>query len=73
MYFSLKLLSIETFDRDLIRRFIATQSFLRYSLVPIMLISVIGVTSSVVLIVFPIMWYLVFTPLVGEKLFRPRM
>lgn len=73
LYFSMKLLSIKTFERDLIRRFIATQSFLSYSLVPIMLISVIGVTSSVALIVFPIMWYIVFTPLVGEKLFRPRM
>ena len=48
-------------------------SFLRYSLVPIMLISFIGIVYSVVLIIFPIVWYLIFAPLLGEKLFRPRM
>ncbi|MCD6468477.1 MAG: UbiA family prenyltransferase [Thermoplasmata archaeon] len=73
LFFSIKLLSLKTFDRNIIRRFIATQSFLRYSLVPIMLISMIGVMYSTALILFPMIWYLVFTPLVGEKLFRPRM
>ncbi|HEC81460.1 MAG TPA: hypothetical protein ENI42_03425, partial [Thermoplasmatales archaeon] len=73
LFFSLKLISLETFDRDRIRRFIATQSFLRYSLVPIMLIPIVGVFYSFILILFPIVWYLLFTPLVGEKLFKPRM
>jgi len=73
LYFSVKLLSIKTFDRNLIRKYIAIQSFLRYSLVPIMLISTIGVLYSVVLIVFPIGWYILFTPLLGEKLFKPKM
>jgi 4-hydroxybenzoate polyprenyltransferase len=73
LYFSIKLLSIKTFDRSTIRRYIGIQSFLRYSLVPIMLISVIGLLYSVVLIVFPIVWYVIFTLLLGEELFRPRM
>jgi len=73
MYFSIKLLSITKFDRNVIRKYISIQSFLRYSLVPIMLISTIGLMYSVILIVFPIMWYIVFAPLLGEKLFRPRM
>ena len=73
MYFSIKLLSITKFDRNVIRKYIGIQSFLRYSLVPIMLISTIGLMYSVILIVFPIMWYIVFAPLLGEKLFRPRM
>lgn len=73
LYFSVKLLSIKTFDRNVIRKYIAMQSFLRYSLVPIMLISTIGVLYSVVLIVFPIGWYMLFTPLLGEKLFKPKM
>jgi 4-hydroxybenzoate polyprenyltransferase len=71
--FSYRLLSIEIFDRSKIRRFIALQSFLRYSLVPLMLLSTIGILPSVILILFPIIWYIVFTPLLGEKLFRPRM
>ena len=73
LFLSVKLLSIKTFDRNKIRKYIGLQSFLRYSLVPIMLISIIGVTNSVILIIFPIAWYIVFTPLLGEKLFRPRM
>ena len=73
LYLSAKLISIKTFDRSEIRKFIGIQSFLRYSLVPIMLISIIGVTNSVILIIFPIVWYIAFTPLLGEKLFRPRM
>jgi len=73
IYFSVKLLSIKTFDRNTIRKYIAIQSFLRYSLVPIMLISVIGAMYSIILIVFPIAWYIGFAPLLGEKLFKPRM
>ena len=73
IYFSVKLLSIKTFDRDTIRKYIGLQSFLRYSLVPIMLVSVIGISNSVILIIFPIVWYIIFTPLLGEKLFKPRM
>jgi len=73
IYFSVKLLSIKTFDRNTIRKYISIQSFLRYSLVPLMLISVIGTKYSIILIVFPIAWYIGFAPLLGEKLFKPRM
>lgn len=73
LYFSVKLLSIKIFDRNKIRKYIGIQSFLRYSLVPIMLISIIGVTYSAFLIIVPIVWYIIFTPLIGEKLFKPRM
>ncbi len=74
LFFSIKLLSIKIFNRNKIRKYIAIQSFLRYSLVPIMLISIIpSILYSAILIVFPIIWYIVFTPLIGEKLLRPRM
>jgi 4-hydroxybenzoate polyprenyltransferase len=73
LYFSIKLITIKKFDRNKIRKFIGIQSFLRYSLVPIMLISIIGFTNSIILIIFPIIWYIMFTPLLGEKLFKPRM
>jgi len=74
LFFSFKLLSIRVFNRNKIRKYIAIQSFLRYSLVPIMLISIVpSILYSVLLIIFPIAWYIVFTPLIGERLFRPRM
>ena len=73
LFFSMKLISLKKFNRDAIRKYIGIQSFLRYSLVPIMLIPIIGILPSAILIFFPIIWYIVFTPLLGEKLFRPRM
>jgi 4-hydroxybenzoate polyprenyltransferase len=73
LYFSIKLLSIKIFDRNIIRKYISIQSFLRYSLVPIMLISTIGMLYSLILIIFPIIWYILFTPLLGERLLRPKM
>lgn len=73
LFFSFRLVLMNTFDRDRIRRYIGIQSFLRYSLVPIMLVPVIGVLAMAILVVFPIAWYIVFTPLVKEKLFKPRM
>ena len=48
LFFSIKLLSIKKFDRNKIKKYIAIQSFLRYSLVPIMLISIIGIIYSII-------------------------
>jgi len=73
LFISTRLLNMKTFDRNKIRKIIGVQSFLRYSLVPIMLISFIGVWYSLILIIFPILWYIIFTPFLGEKLFKPRM
>lgn len=68
-----KFLSLKVFDRGKIRKIIGVQSFLRYSLVPIMLISIIGTITSFILIILPMVWYVLFTPLLGEELFKPRM
>lgn len=73
LYLSVKLLILKMFDRAVIRKLIASQAFLRYSLVPVMLIPFIGLPYSIVLIVFPFAWYVIFTPIIGEQLFRPRM
>lgn len=70
---SFRFLTMKVFDRSKIRKLIGVQSFLRYSLVPIMLIPIIGTLPSVILIFFPILWYILFTPLLGEELFKPRM
>ncbi len=73
LFFSLKLLFLQQFNRPLIRKYISIQSFLRYSLVPIMLLPMIGVIPAIILIFLPIIWYIVFTPLTGVKIFQPRM
>ncbi|MBS3748501.1 MAG: UbiA family prenyltransferase [Candidatus Thermoplasmatota archaeon] len=73
LFFSLKLLTLKQFDRGKIRKYISIQSFLRYSLVPLMLLSLIDVIPALILIFLPIIWYLVFTPLTGVKLLQPRM
>ncbi len=73
LFFSMKLLSLKQFDRSKIRKYISIQSFLRYSLVPLMLLPIIDVIPTLILIFLPILWYLVFTPLTGVKLLQPRM
>lgn len=72
-YNELRLLFLKVFDRSKIRKYIALSNFLRYSIVPIMLISVIGVLGGIVLATLPILWYIVFSPLLGTKLFQPEM
>lgn len=69
----IRFLSMKTFDRSQIRKTIGIQSFLRYSLVPVMLISTIQLLPVVLLILIPIVWYIVFTILLGERMFKPRM
>ena len=73
LYINFKLLNVKKFDRNIIKKYITTQSFIRYSLVPIMLISTIGILYSIILIIIPIGWYIIFVPLSGEKMFKPRM
>jgi len=73
LFLDARFLSMKTFDRSQIRRMIGIQSFLRYSLVPVMLISTITIIPAVLLILIPIIWYIAFTPLLGERMFKPRM
>jgi hypothetical protein len=73
LYLSIKLLTIKTFNRGKIQKLIGTQTFLRYSIIPIMLIPFVDLWIALILIVFPLAWYIALTPLIGERLFRPRM
>jgi 4-hydroxybenzoate polyprenyltransferase len=73
LFLDTKLLRIKTFDRSQIRKLIGIQSFLRYSLVPVMLFKIVGILPSFLLILIPIVWYILCTPLLDEKLFKPRM
>lgn len=68
----LKLLLMKTFDRVMLRKLIAAAAFTRYAVVPVMLASLIG-TSTIILLFLPILWYIVFTPLTGVRAFQPEM
>jgi len=71
---NVKLINLKIFKRGKIRKLIGVQSFLRYSLVPLMLMSIIEIWwYSLLLIFIPLIWYIAFTPLIGERLFKPRM
>lgn len=72
-FIEIRLLTTKVFDRSKIRKLIAGATFLRYSLVPVMLISKIGLIGGIILIFLPIAWYIAFTPLLGIKLFQPEM
>jgi len=72
IYLEIKLLEMKKFDRNEIRKLISSAAFLRYSIVPFMLVSKIG-AISIFLAVFPILWYIAFAPLAGIKLFQPEM
>ena len=72
LYLEAKLLMINFFDRKKIRKLISSTAFLRYSIVPIMLISKIGLFAFI-LVAFPILWYIAFIPLTGTKAFQPEM
>ncbi len=72
LYLEIKLLSMKRFDRKEIRKNISLAAFMRYSIVPIMLVSMVG-SIAIFLAVFPIIWYVIFAPLTGVKLFQPEM
>ncbi|MCX6664687.1 MAG: UbiA family prenyltransferase [Euryarchaeota archaeon] len=71
LFISAKLLMLHTFERNKIRKLITAETFLRYSLVPLMLIPLIDILPAILLLILPFIWYILFAPLIGEKLFRP--
>lgn len=74
LYLTIKLINIKNLEkRDEIVKLAGLQGVLRYAFVPIMLIPAIGLVYSIILIVFPIIWYIIFTPISGEKLFSHLM
>ena len=70
---TVKMLTIKTFkptDPKLLQLF-SIQGILRYSFVPVMLIPVIGLLNGLILIIFPIIWFIVSIPLSGKKMSQP--
>ena len=64
------MLNIKYFDRKRLRKTITLQLFARYSLVPLMLITFIGIWFSIFLIIFPFAWYIFFSFIIGQSPFE---
>ena len=73
LFIELRLLYRRVFHRTDIRKLIAGATFLRYIVVPIMLLGPIGIIRSSILVFLPIVWYVVFTPILRIRLFQPEM
>jgi 4-hydroxybenzoate polyprenyltransferase len=73
LYLNVLFLSLKQFDRTKLRRIIVVHLFIRYSIVPIMLVSILGIFSMVLLIFFPLVWYLFISKLMHEKILEPEM
>jgi len=71
-YSTIKMLNMKKFDRNQIRKMISTQEFLRYTIVPIMLIGFIGINIGLFLIIFPFLWFIVFNKLIYGSALKPK-
>ena len=73
LYASVAMLNIKIFDRNKLRKLLVMQLFMWYSIVPIMLVSVVGLLYAFILIIFPFAWYIFFSISIGEKLLEPQI
>lgn len=73
LFVEIRLLRLRRFDRSRIRKLIAAASFLRYAVVPVMLMGEIGGLAGMGLAVLPVAWYVAFAPLTGVRPFQPEM
>lgn len=68
---TVKMLNLKIFDRSELRKLISIQAFLRYSVVPVMLLREIGYPIGLFLIIFPFTWFAVFNRILYGKTVQP--
>jgi len=68
---TIKMLQLKEFNRQNLRKLISIQAFLRYSVVPVMLLKEIGYPMGLFLIIFPFTWFAVFNRLLYGKAVQP--
>lgn len=73
LYASILMLNIKIFDRNKLRKILVIQLFMWYFILPIMLISVIGLLYAFILIIFPFAWYVIFSIIIGKKPMEPQI
>lgn len=71
-FLTIKMLRIKTFNRDQIRKIISIQEFLRFMIVPIMLIRFIGIYIGLFLITFPFVWFVIFNRIIYGSALKPK-
>jgi len=67
-----KMLRLKTFHRNELRKLISIQAFLRYSIVPVMLLMVTGYALAGFLIFFPFLWYAIFNKILYGSSTQPK-
>lgn len=70
LFFTIKLLNLKSLKGDKAAKFAGLQGIIRYAFIPFLLLPVIDISYALILIIFPIIWYIVFTPISGMKLFK---
>jgi len=73
LYVSVAMVNIKIFDRNKLRKILVIQLFMWYSILPIMLVSVVGFLYAFILIIFPLAWYIIFSIIIGEKPMEPQV
>jgi 4-hydroxybenzoate polyprenyltransferase len=69
---TMKMLSLQQFIRDDIRKLISIQAFLRYAIVPVMLLMVTGYPIGLFLIFFPFLWFGIFNKILYGSSSKPQ-
>lgn len=73
LFLIIRMLSMKRFNRRKLRRLIVKNLFVRYTIIPVMLISIIGFYYMIIMIIFPLVWYLFFSLIMKETIFEPEM
>ena len=69
---TIKMLNIKKFERDKMRKLISVQTFLRYTVVPVMLFNFLEFKIALFLIFFPFIWYAIFNRIIYGSLLQPK-
>jgi len=73
IFFStIKMLRLKVFDRNQLRKLISVQEFLRFTVVPIMLIGFIGIYMGLFLMIFPFIWFIIFNRIIYGSALEPK-
>jgi 4-hydroxybenzoate polyprenyltransferase len=70
-YSTIKMINLKKFIRNDLRKLISIQAFLRYSIVPVMLLSLTGYYLGIFLIFFPVLWYITFNKILYGSASKP--
>ncbi|HEY0087769.1 MAG TPA: UbiA family prenyltransferase [Candidatus Lokiarchaeia archaeon] len=74
LFLTVKLMNIKSLEkRDEVLKLAGLQGILRFAFVPFLLLPLIGLIYTLLLLLFPLIWYIISTPFIGKKLFKQLM